>query len=374
MVTNPRWRTALAVCLAAATYACSGCQRQSAGGRPAGGKAQDKVIHLSYNLYFPPSHPQCKVAEDWAKEIERRCGGQVEITVCPGELLSKAPKCYESVLAGTSDIGMSCFAYTPARFPLLEGLDLPLGYPNGLTASRIATAMVAKYKPAETADTHVLYTLAPGPGMLASKKAVRKLEDAKGLKVRTTGLSGKIAQALGAEPISLSQPQALEALHRGLVDATLSSMGSLQAWQQGAEIDFVTDTSAIGYTTTLFVTMSLPKWNSLPPDVQKIFTDASAQWVDKHGRAWDQSDADARAMLLRLKKEIILLPAGEEQRWVAAMKPVLDAYLTATAKKGLPGKEMVADVQSAIAAARANEPAPASVPASRPATAPTPAK
>jgi TRAP-type transport system periplasmic protein len=386
MVTNPRWWAALAICLAAAGCAWSGCQGESGAGRAARAKPQGDVFRLSYNIFFPPSHPQCKVAEDWAGEIEKRTGGRVEITVCPGELLTKAPKCYEGVVAGTSDIGMSCFAYSPGRFPLLEGLDLPLGYPNGLTASRIAAAMIAKYAPAETADTHMLYAHAPGPGILASKKAVRKLEDLKGLKVRATGLSGRIAQALGAEPVNLSQPEALEALQKNLVDATLCSMGALQAWEQGQAIDFVTDTSAIGHTTGMFVMMSLARWKSLPPDIQKVFTEVSAQWVDKHGRAWDRSDADARALLGRLKKEIIVLPAGEQQRWVAAMAPVLEAYRAATAKRALPGKEMLGDIQAAIAAARADLPGPASgpgtrpasvpagAPASRPASAPAPAK
>jgi TRAP-type C4-dicarboxylate transport system substrate-binding protein len=370
MVANPRWWAALAVSLAAAGSAWTGCQRESTGGRAAGGKGQGNVIRLSYNIFFPPSHPQCKLAEDWAKEIEKRTGGRVEITVCPGEMLTKAPRCYEGVVAGTSDIGMSCFAYTPGRFPLLEGLDLPLGYPNGLTASRIAAEMIAKYTPAETADTHVLYAHAHGPGILASRKAVRKLEDLKGLKVRATGLSGKIAQALGAEPVSLSQPEALEALHRGLVDATLCPMGTLQAWQQGEAIDYATDASAVGYTTAMFVTMSLPRWNALPADIQKVFADVSAQWVHKHGRTWDRSDADARAFILKLKKEIIVPPPDEQQRWAAAMKPVVESYLAATAKRGLPGKKILGDIQAAIAAARAGEPGPASGPASAPGTRP----
>ena len=44
--------------------------------------------------------------------------------------------------------------------------------------------MVRKYAPVASADTHVLYIHAHGPGILAGKKPVRTLEDLKNLKVR----------------------------------------------------------------------------------------------------------------------------------------------------------------------------------------------
>ena len=133
-----------------------------------------EVIKLSYSIFFPPTHMQCIAATNWAHEIEKRTGGRVQITIYPAGSLTKADQCYEGVVNGISDIGMSCFAYTRGRFPLLEGLDLPLGYPNGMTATRIAKEMVQKYQPAEVADVHVLYVHAHGPGILATKKPVAR--------------------------------------------------------------------------------------------------------------------------------------------------------------------------------------------------------
>ena len=54
----------------------------------------------------------------------------------------------------------------------------------------------AKFKPKEYDETHVLYLHAHGPGIVHTKKPVNKLEDMKGLKIRLTGLSAKLAQAL----------------------------------------------------------------------------------------------------------------------------------------------------------------------------------
>ncbi|HOD72737.1 MAG TPA: C4-dicarboxylate ABC transporter substrate-binding protein, partial [Deltaproteobacteria bacterium] len=84
-----------------------------------------KVVELSYSIFFPPAHAQCKAGEDWAREIEKRTSGRVKINTFPGGTLTSAGECYDGVVKGISDIGMSCFAYTRGRFPVMEAVDLP---------------------------------------------------------------------------------------------------------------------------------------------------------------------------------------------------------------------------------------------------------
>jgi TRAP-type C4-dicarboxylate transport system substrate-binding protein len=308
-----------------------------------------KAIELSYSIFFPPTHIQCETAVQWAKEIETRTNNRVKINVYPGGSLTQAPQCYEGVVNGVSDLGMSCFAYTRGRFPLLEGLDLPLGYPNGQVATQAANDMVEKYQPAEVADTHVLYLHAHGPGILASKKPVRTLEGLKGLKVRATGLSTKIVTALGGAPVGMSQPETYEALQKGVVDATLCPIETLKGWKQGEVIEAVTDSSVIGYTTSMFVVMNKAKWDGLPADIQEIFTAVSKEWVPKHGEAWDKADEEGSAFVKELNHEIIPLPAEEQARWKAAMTPILDEYVTGCQGKSLPGEAFLKDLQDLLA-------------------------
>ncbi len=109
--------------------------------------AQSKTVNLNYSIFFPPTHDQCKTGVSWAKEVEKRTNGRVKITVFPGGTLTKANQCYDGVVKGISDIGMSCFAYTRGRFPLMEAVDLPLGYPNGQVATHVATEFYNRMKP-----------------------------------------------------------------------------------------------------------------------------------------------------------------------------------------------------------------------------------
>jgi TRAP-type transport system periplasmic protein len=338
--------------VAGAVFLTGGMLAGLTGCKPGGGEtARQETVNLSYSIFFPPTHVQCITATNWAREVEKRSGGRVKITIYPAGSLTKADQCYEGVLKGVSDLGMSCFAYTRGRFPLLEGLDLPLGYPNGATATRLANEMIAKYKPDELKDVTLLYVHAHGPGILATRKPVKTIDDLKGLKVRATGLSKMIAESLGATPIAMSQPETYEALSKGVVEATLCPVETLKGWKQGEAISYVVDSSAIGYTTAMFVVMNKDKWNKLSPDLQKIFTEVSQEWIPRHGQAWDQADKDGREFVAQLKKETITLPEAEQQRWKAAVKPILDDYVKRSKEKNLPGEALLQDLQALIAKA-----------------------
>ncbi|MEN6333142.1 MAG: TRAP transporter substrate-binding protein [Phycisphaerales bacterium] len=350
------WTLALVIG-AVVSFALVGCKKQAGpapakdGNPPAAAApaAKGKAIELSYSVFFPPTHIQAQTADAWAKEVEKRTNGQVKITMYAGGTLTNPQQCYEGVVNGISDIGMSCFAYTQGRFPLLEGLDLPLGYPNGHVATQVATELTQKYQPKEVSDVHILYVHAHGPGLLASKKSVKSLDDLKGLKIRSTGLSQKIVTALGATPVAMPQSDTYESLSKGVVDATLCPIETLKGWKQGEVINSVTDATAVGYTTAMFVAMNKAKWDALPADVQKTITEVSAEWVAKHGQAWDQADVDGREFVKSLQREVISLTPEQQQQWKDAVKPVLEAYVAATKAKGLPGEQFLKDAQDLIA-------------------------
>jgi TRAP-type C4-dicarboxylate transport system substrate-binding protein len=98
----------------------------------------------------------------------------------------------------------------------------------------------------------------------------------------------------------------------------------------------------------MFVVMNKKAWDRLGPDLQKVFTEVSREWVDKHGKAWDQADRDGRAFIAGLNKEVITLSDQELQRWKGKVSPVLNDYVTACAGKNLPGDKFLADLQDLI--------------------------
>ncbi|MCD6570136.1 MAG: TRAP transporter substrate-binding protein [Deltaproteobacteria bacterium] len=309
---------------------------------------KDAVIELSYSIFFPPSHAQCKAGMSWASEIEKRSNGAVKINVFPGGTLTKAKGCYDGVVSGISDIGMSCFAYTRGRFPVMEAVDLPFGYPNGKVATLTVNEFYRQMKPKELDDVHVLYFHAHGPGLLHTKKPVKTLEDLKGMKIRSTGLSAKVVEALGGVPVAMPQGSTYEALQKGVVEGTFAPIETLKGWRQAEVVDYTTDCNVIGYTTTMFVVMNKDKWNKLPEHIQKIFTEVSDEWISVHGDVWDDADKEGRAFTEELGNSIITLPEKEGLKWKKAVDKVINNYVETAKTKGIDGAKSVALLKELI--------------------------
>ena len=310
--------------------------------------AEKKPIQLTYANFFPPTHFNAQLGESWAKEIEKRTDGAVKFTHFPGGALLKGPDMYDGVTKGVADVGMSLFAYTAGRFPSMEALDLPIGYPSGTVATYVVNDFYKKFEPKEIAGVKLLYLHAHGPGLLHSKKPVDKMGDVKGLKIRCTGFSAKAAAALGGVPVAMGQGDAYEALQKGVVEATLSPMEVLKGWKQAEVIKYTTECYSVGYTTAMYVIMNLDKWNALPRDVQKVFEEVSEEWIPKHAEGWDKADEEGRAYTLSLGNKIVPLSKEESDRWAAAVRPVIDEYAQKLEEKGLPGKKYVKEIQKLI--------------------------
>ena len=341
----------LGVAFLSGMFMLSGC-----GGEGGDADGAKKPIKLTYSVFFPPAHAQAKLAVEWGEEIAKRTDGRVKIDVFSGGSLTKADQCYQGVVDGISDIGMSAFAYTRGRFPLLEGLDLPAGYPDGVSATRIANELVGQFNPDEVKDTKLLYVHAHGPGVLATKKPVAKLADLKGLKIRATGFCAKIVETLGGSPVGMPQGETYEALQKGVADATFCPMETLKGWKQAEVIQYVTDSRCVGYTTTFFVTMNRERWDALPPDVQQVISEVSAEWVAKHGQAWNDADAEARVYIDELKREVVTLDAEEQKAWVRRVDPVLVDYVTRTTRAGLQGAVFLNELKMRVIGAREGAP------------------
>jgi len=303
---------------------------------------------LTYSIFFPATHAQAKAGDNWAKEIEKRTGGKVKINIFAGGSLTPADQCFDGVVKGISDIGMSCFAYTRGRLPLLEALDLPMGYPSGMVATRVANDFAKKMKPKELDNVKVLYLHAHGPGLLHTQKPVRTMADVKGMKIRSTGLSAKIVEMLGGVSVAMPQGGTYEALQKGVVQGTLAPMETLKGWKQAQVVKYTTDCTNIGYTTAMFVVMNKNKCDSLPRDVQKVFDDVSEEWIAVAGKAWDDADVEGYQFSAEQGNKVIKLSAAEQARWKAAVKPVAEGYIKNAESKGLPGRQAVAEVELLI--------------------------
>jgi TRAP-type transport system periplasmic protein len=306
--------------------------------------AEAKPIKLTYSNFFPPTHIQSKLAEAWCKEVEKRTNGQVYVEYYPGGTLTKAAQCYDGVVTGLSDVGLSCLAYTRGRFPVMAAVDLPLGYTSGTVATKVVNAVYNKFMPKELMDTRVMYLHGHGPGLVhTADKPVKTLEDMKGLKLRATGTSGKVAAALGATPVSMPMPETYQSLQKGVVDGSLYPWEANKGWKLGEVCHYCTADFSAAYTTAFFVVMNKDKWNSIPADLQEIINEINAEWVVKHGDAWDASDRQGVGYFLNQGGSVIGIDKKEAEKWRAAVAPMLNEYVTDMKNKGFSNAQEIVD-------------------------------
>jgi TRAP-type C4-dicarboxylate transport system substrate-binding protein len=304
--------------------------------------APPETIELTYSNFFPPTHLHSILAEEFCEEIKGRTDGRVEITYYPGGSLRPAPQIYDGVVSGISDIGMSVLSYTMGRFPASELVDMPHGYPNGWVATKVANDFYKEFKLEEFDDVHVLYFHAHGPGVVfTTEKPVRKMEDLRGLVIRSTGVGAKIIEKLGAAGYGASQGEAYELMSKGTIDGSLTPCEVLKGWKQAEVVKYVTGCYDVGYTADMFVVMNKGKWDNLPDNIKKIFTEVSEEWIEKHAKVWTYYDKAGIDYFLSLGegRELIELPPEEMARWVEATKPLIDEYIEEKTTMGLPAAD-----------------------------------
>jgi len=306
------------------------------------GLAAAEQIKLTYSCFFPPTHIQSKLAEAWCQEVEKRTGGKVKVEYYPGQTLTKATQVYDGVVQGLSDIGFSLFGYTRGRFPVMEVVDLPLGYPDGMAATKLINDVYDKFKPKELDNVQVMYLHAHGPGLLHTlTKQVKTLGDLKGLKIRSHGFSAKTVAALGGTPVAMPMPETYQSLQKGVVDGAMYPMESNKGWKLGEVVKYGTLHYSMAYTSGFFVVMNKDKWMSLPDDVKKTIAQINQEWIPKHGQAWIDSDKEGREFFESKGGKYLELSAEESDGWREAAKPVLDEYVKEAGAKGLPGKQIL---------------------------------
>ncbi|HBA53633.1 MAG TPA: C4-dicarboxylate ABC transporter substrate-binding protein [Syntrophorhabdus aromaticivorans] len=298
-----------------------------------------KVITLNYSNFFPAPHKNSVLAEQWCREIEKRTNGRVKITYFPGGTLTPAAQTYDNTVKGIADIGESCFAYTRGKFPLLEVVDLPLGYKNGVVATKLVNEFYKKFQPKELSEVKVLFLHAHGPGILFTKKPVSKLEDVKGMKIRATGLAAKVVTTLGGAPVGTTMGETYDALRTGVAEGAFAPVEAMQGWKWGEVVRYTIQNFGSAYTTSMFVVMNKAKWNALPPDIQKIFEQVSAEFAVKQGKVWDEIDKEGYAFAQKRGVKVISLSKQEDARWAAKVRPLLDEYVANMKAKNLPGDQ-----------------------------------
>jgi TRAP-type transport system periplasmic protein len=301
--------------------------------------ASQQVITLSFGTFAPPGQKGSLPMQEWCTEVEKRTNGRVKMNYYPGGTLAQGPWLYDAAMTGIADVAHCMLSYTRGTFPVSEVIDLPLGCKTGDIATKMMNEFYKKLKPKEFDQVKIFWMNGQGPTIIHTQKPVNKLEDLKGMKIRTTGLGEKIITALGGAAVSMPMAETYDALQKGVVEGVLCPIEALFNWRLGEVVKYSTESYGSSTTNCNAILMSKKKWDTLPADIQQIIEKINGEWVDYNGKFWDQMDREGKEYTVKRGNKIISLSKEENERWAEKVKPLLNDYVNSMKTKGLPGAE-----------------------------------
>ncbi len=165
-----------------------------------------------------------RAAKGVARNIEFLTNGEVKIEVFPGGTMGSPLKVTETVRKGVAEIGHNWAGYD-------WGIDkttvLFAGWAGGFNAEQMfhwlfeggGLEMYQEYK-LEKFGVHVFPCgMLPREMGMHSRKRLQKIEDFKGLKLRTAGAWAEIVSGMGVSTVILPGAEVYPSLERGVIDA-----------------------------------------------------------------------------------------------------------------------------------------------------------
>ena len=309
------------------------------------GQAAAADISLSYANFPPAPTFPCIQMERWAKEVEKRTGGKVDVQTYPGSTLLGAKNMWSGVIQGQADIGCISLAYQPGVFPMLSVFEQPVGFTGASSASRALWDLFVKYDPKEFKRVKVLTLFTSAPSHIMCKKPIKTLDELKGLEIRASGGAAKVLELLGATPVSMPASETPEALQKGLIQGVLSSFDWLKDFNFAEHLRHETITNFVIYPFA--VIMNLDSYNALPDDVKKVLDDLGAEQAEWTG---NYLDAHVRESVNWSKQkygiEVLELSADDAAKAEEALSVMVDGWKQRAVEKGVDADAVLADVKA----------------------------
>jgi TRAP-type C4-dicarboxylate transport system substrate-binding protein len=162
---------------------------------------------------------------EFAKDVERLSGGKLQITVHGNASLFKAPEIKRAVATGQAQVGEVLISIHENENPLF-GIDVvPFLATSFADSKKLWTAVKPEItKALDAQGLQVLFAVPWPPQGIYAKKDLNSVADMKGLKWRAYNVgTARIAEIVGAQPLTIQAAELPQALATGVVDSFMSS-------------------------------------------------------------------------------------------------------------------------------------------------------
>ncbi len=280
------------------------------------------------------------VTQEWAKEfkagMQARVGDRVKVEFYPASQLGQIPATVEGVAMGTIEAVAPASGFLIGLEPRFQVFDAPGLFADLAQAQRTFADPAVRERLATfgaSKGVEVIAAWPHGPVMLVSHKAIRKVDDFKGQKIRVPGaapLQIEPFRKLGALPVSMPLGEVLSAMQNHTIDGTVAAATVFTAFKYYDLAKGMTGLPGSFLIVPVMVNKAFLK--SLGPELEAVVREEALK-AQRKIEKFGQDDVQRTFEVWKKNGgEVIVLPAPEAKSYLEQVQSVLPNLLKPNAK------------------------------------------
>jgi tripartite ATP-independent transporter DctP family solute receptor len=279
----------------------------------------------------------------FADELEKATKGQVKVQIFhSGSLSSNEAELFQMAQSGAVDVAIGATTYILGWTPRAKVFDLPYLFEGAPHFKKVVQGKVGEVIAKEVEDdgVYLIAYILPGVrSIFSTKRPIEKLDDAKGMKIRSmqSPVYIDMFKNMGMLPTALPASELYTSLQTGVVDAGENDAASVVSW---GWVDVIKYYSINEHSISCNVMLiNKKKVDSMPADVQKAIREAGKKAENY------QLDYIQKALAENLEK---IKAKGVKVNVITDRKPFQDAVKDIIAKyEPEIGKDLIQAVRDA---------------------------
>lgn len=324
---------------------------------PAAANAQPVVLKVAH--FLPAgSNAQQSIIAPWCAKVEKESGGEMRCEIYPAmQLGGTPPQLMDQARDGVADIVWTIPTYSAGRYTKTEVFELPFMTANAKQGSAALWEYTQKHSLDEFRGVRPIFMHTTEGYLLHSNKPVARLEDLRGMKIRTaTRISARMVAALGGTPVQMPLPQVPDAISKGVIQGAMVPWEAMPATKLHEIVKHHVDVpkGSPRFANSIFMFgMNQARYDSLPPRLKKVIDDnsgvAMSTWAGEKG--FDAMEAPFSKLARDRGNSVTQLSDAELARWRTATATVLEDWVKDVAAKGGDGRKLHAEATALLAKA-----------------------
>lgn len=290
--------------------------------------AHAQAVKLTLGHGAAPGNPRHEAAVKFAELVKAKTAGRVEVQVAPSAQLGDDAAMVTALRTGALDLSANSQGAVAGAVPEYAAYGMPFLFASPAQAFKLLDGALGKELADKSADKGLVVLGYWDNGirhMTNSKHPVTKVEDMKGLKMRTPpdAVLVDIMQALGAEAQQIKFAELYVALQQGVVDGQENPLVNIHASKLYEVQKHLALTSHMFQMTPLL--MSKRSWDRLTEADRKALQAAATEATALQRRLSQEADdkllADLKAKGVQVttvdKAAFAKATAKVDEKWIA---------------------------------------------------------